>query len=66
MVQTERKSLEYVLINETGPAHDKRFTVNVLVDGINFGTGIGKSKKEAEQQAAKDAIKKAASSYEID
>lgn len=61
MVQTERKSLEYVLIKETGPAHDKRFTVNVLVDGIIFGTGVGKSKKEAEQNAAKDAIKKAVS-----
>lgn len=66
MVQTERKSLEYVIINETGPAHDKRFTVNVLVDGIIFGTGTGKSKKEAEQASAKDAIKKAASDkYEI-
>ena len=66
MVQTERKSLEYVLINETGPAHDKTFTVNVLVDNIIFGTGIGKSKKEAEQNAAKDAIKKAASgNYEV-
>lgn len=66
MVQTERKSLEYVLINETGPAHDKRFTVNVLVDNIVFGTGTGKSKKEAEQQAARDAIKKAVSdNYEI-
>lgn len=61
MVQTERKSLEYVLIKETGPAHDKRFTVNVLVDGIVFGTGLGKSKKEAEQNAARDAIKKAVS-----
>ena len=61
MVQTERKSLEYVLIKETGPAHDKRFTVNVLVDNIIFGTGTGKSKKEAEQNAAKDAIKKAVS-----
>ena len=66
MVQTERKSLEYVLINETGPAHDKTFTVSVLVDNIIFGTGTGKSKKEAEQNAAKDAIKKAASdNYEI-
>ena len=61
MVQTERKSLEYVLIKETGPAHDKRFTVNVLVDNIIFGTGTGKSKKEAEQNAARDAIKKAVS-----
>ena len=60
LVQTEKKSLEYVLVSETGPAHDKRFKVNVLVNGIVFGTGIGKSKKEAEQYAAKDAIKKAA------
>lgn len=59
MVQTEKKSLEYVLIDESGPAHDKRFKVSVLVDNIVFGTGIGRSKKEAEQNAAKDAIKKA-------
>ena len=58
MVQTEKKSLEYVLVQESGPAHDKTFKVNVLVDGIVFGTGIGKSKKDAEQKAAKDAIKK--------
>ena len=38
----------------------------LLVDNIIFGTGIGKSKKEAEQNAAKDAIKKAASgNYEV-
>lgn len=60
MVQTEKKSLEYVLVSETGPSHDKLFEVNVLVDGIVFGTGLGKSKKEAEQKAAKDAINKAA------
>ena len=59
MVQTEKKSLEYILIDESGPAHDKTFKVNVLVDGIVFGTGSGKSKKEAEQNAAKNAIKKA-------
>ena len=59
MVQTEKKSLEYVLVSETGPAHDKTFKVNVLVDNIIFGTGVGKSKKEAEQNAAKNAIKKA-------
>ncbi len=60
MVQTEKKSLEYELVKETGPSHDKTFKVNVLVDGIVFGTGIGKSKKQAEQNAAKDAIKKVA------
>ena len=65
MVQTERKSLEYVLIEESGPAHDKTFKVQVLVDDIVFGTGVGKSKKDAEQKAAKDAIKKAVKSNEV-
>ncbi len=60
MVQTDRKSLSYELIRETGPAHDKTFTVNVIIDGIVYGTGIGKSKKEAEQKAAYDAYQKRA------
>ena len=60
MVQMEKKTLEYVVVAEEGPAHDKKFTVDVIVDGIKFGTGSGKSKKEAEQNAALDAIKKIA------
>lgn len=60
MVQMERKTLEYVVVSETGPAHDKTFTVDVIVDGIRFGTGTGKTKKEAEQNAANDAIRKIA------
>lgn len=60
MVQTDRKSLEYVLVDETGPAHDKTFKVNVLIEGMVFGTGSGKTKKEAEQNAAKDAYNKKA------
>lgn len=60
LVQTEKKSLEYVLVGEEGPAHDKYFTVEVIVDDIVFGRGSGKSKKEAEQQAAKDAYNKRA------
>lgn len=60
LVQTDKKSLEYRVINESGPAHDKTFEVEVIVDGIVFGTGIGKSKKDAEQKAAQDAIKKQA------
>ena len=59
-VQTEQKSLEYVLISEEGPAHDRTFKVNVLVDDMIFGTGVGSSKKEAEQEAAKEALKKLA------
>lgn len=58
MTQVTRKSIEYVVISDTGPAHDRTFVVNVMVDGILFGTGTGKSKKLAEQEAAKDAIGK--------
>jgi len=59
-VQTDKKSLEYVLVNEYGEAHNKTFEVEVKIDGIVYGKGIGKSKKEAEQQAAFDAYKKSA------
>lgn len=60
LVQTSKKSLEYVLVRETGPSHDKEFEVNVLVEDIVYGSGIGKTKKEAEQNAAKDALSKRA------
>ncbi len=60
LVQTDKKSLDYVLINETGPSHDKQFEVEVRIDNIVYGKGIGKSKKEAEQNAAKDAYNKRA------
>lgn len=60
MVQTDKKSLEYVLVSESGPSHDKTFVYEVVIDGIIYGRGTGKSKKEAEQEAAKDAIKKCA------
>lgn len=60
LVQTSKKSLEYVLIRETGPSHDKEFEVNVVVENIVYGSGIGKTKKEAEQNAAKDALSKRA------
>lgn len=60
MVQTDKKSVTYELIKEEGPAHDRIFTINVIVEGIVLGTGIAKSKKEAEQIAAKNALKKQA------
>ena len=59
-VQTYRKSLNYNLIKEEGPAHDKKFTVEVTIDQIVYGHGSGGSKKEAEQEAAKNALKKLA------
>ena len=60
LVQTDKKSLEYVIIDEQGPAHDKTFEVDVKIDNIVYGKGIGKSKKEAEQNAALDAYNKRA------
>ena len=59
-VQTNQKSLEYNLVNEEGPAHDKRFTVEVKIDNIVYGVGEGTSKKDAEQEAAKQALEKMA------
>ncbi len=49
--------LTYVLIDETGPDHDKRFTVEVHLNSNVIGLGIGRSKKQAEQEAARQALK---------
>lgn len=46
----------YKLVEETGPAHDKRFTVSVMLNSNVIGTGTGASKKNAEQQAAREAL----------
>jgi ribonuclease-3 len=59
LVQTDRKSLEYEVVSETGPAHDKTFEIVVKIDDIIYGSGVAHSKKEAEQLAAKSALKKA-------
>ncbi len=58
LVQTDKKSLEYVLVKEEGPAHKKLFTIEVRIDNMIYGRGTGGSKKEAEQNAAKDAYQK--------
>ena len=50
--------LEYRLTGESGPDHDKRFTMSVLLNGSDIGSGTGRSKKEAEQAAAKAALEK--------
>ena len=59
-VQTEQRSLVYEVTNEEGPAHNKTFSVEVKVDGIVYGFGVGGSKKEAEQEAAHNALLKLA------
>lgn len=46
----------YQVIEETGPAHDKTFTVEVSVNQEAIGRGVGRSKKLAEQAAAKNAL----------
>lgn len=60
LVQIDKRTVVYELVKEVGPPHDKTFTVVVKVDGIVFGEGSAKSKKEAEQVAAFDALKKQA------
>lgn len=55
-----RESVEYILIDEKGPPHDKTFTVEVRFNGLILGHGTGKSKKAAEQMAAQDALDKKA------
>ena len=47
---------KYTVVSEYGPEHDKVFVVNVYLDGKLLGTGRGKSKKKAEQEAAKNAL----------
>lgn len=48
----------YKVLFEEGPSHAKTFTVGVYVKGVLAGQGIGKSKQEAEENAAKQALEK--------
>ena len=50
------ESLEYVLVDESGPDHDKHFVIEVHLNHNVIGKGGGRSKKEAEQQAAREAL----------
>ncbi|MFM8437415.1 MAG: putative dsRNA-binding protein, partial [Candidatus Kapaibacterium sp.] len=49
-------SPRYTVVDETGPDHDKQFTVAVYVGDECLGIGAGKNKKEAEQNAAQKAL----------
>ena len=57
-VQSFKNTLNYELVDEQGPAHNKTYTVKVMMDGVTLGEGVGKTKKEAEQNAAKEALEK--------
>ena len=56
VVQGEHERLTYVLLEETGPDHDKSFTVGVLIGNREISTGTGHTKKAAEQEAAYQAL----------
>ena len=55
--QKKNQVLTYCLLGETGPDHDKEFAVSVSLNGETVGKGSGRSKKRAEQDAARAAMK---------
>ncbi len=54
--QNPQEKLEYVVVSETGPDHDKHFKIEVHLNNNIIGRGGGKSKKGAQQQAAREAL----------
>jgi ribonuclease-3 len=57
LVQKRHQSMPtYIILKATGPDHDKTFSVEVAFGKKTLGTGAGKTKKEAEQEAARDAL----------
>ena len=50
------ETVSYAVVGETGPPHDRTFTVSARVGGQQLATGTGRSKKDAEQQAAQSAL----------
>lgn len=55
--ESPQSAIEYQVLATSGPDHEKKFTVQVLVDGHSKGKGNGNSKKEAEESAARRALK---------
>ena len=56
--QKKNQVLSYILVGQSGPDHDKQFDVEVSLNGTVVGSGSGRSKKRAEQMAAKSAMEK--------
>ena len=48
--------VSYAVVDEQGPPHDRMFSITAVVDGVEVGRGTGKSKKDAEQEAAQVAL----------
>jgi len=56
--QKKNQVLSYTMVGQSGPDHDKKFDVEVSLNGTVVGCGSGSSKKRAEQDAARAAIEK--------
>ncbi|MEI3597089.1 MULTISPECIES: ribonuclease III [unclassified Oceanobacillus] len=54
--QDKNQKVTYEVVEEKGPSHDREFLVHVSINGKTIGEGLGRSKKEAEQRAAKLAL----------
>ena len=59
-LQSEKRTIRYEIVRDEGPANDKIFEAVVYMDEILMGRGMGKTKKEAQQNAAKNALEKEA------
>lgn len=57
LLNEKEQSVQYKLLKEEGPPHEKVFTMMALVDGVPMGSGSGRTKKAAAQKAAEDTIK---------
>ena len=60
LLQSDKKGCEYIIEKEEGPSNDRTFTSIVKMGDVILGRGVSKSKKDAEQEAAKDALSRQA------
>ncbi|WP_349402184.1 ribonuclease III [Candidatus Phytoplasma solani] len=62
IIQSEKKTIQYKIVSEQGPAHSKKFVAEVYLEKNLLGSGEGTTKKAAEQKAAQEALSKVAKS----
>jgi ribonuclease-3 len=56
LLARRRQQVVYSVVDAQGPAHDRWFTCAAVIDGVQSGVGTGRTKKEAEQEAAREAL----------
>lgn len=52
----QRRQVSYSVLEVEGPAHERRFTCAAMIEGVQMGEGAGRTKKDAEQEAARQAL----------